>query len=99
MLLVVVVLVVLINSAQTPCPEAAAYTFFESIIKSLIGYAVLLISTIQTVADLGQLLVLAAILRHKINGYAVIAILIDNTDHAEVNLIDLEAWLVLELVA
>ena len=43
---VFVVLVILVSSAQTPCPEATAYPFLESIIKRLIGYAVLLISTI-----------------------------------------------------
>jgi hypothetical protein len=99
LLFVLVVLVIFISGAKPPGTKATAYTFLKSVIECLIGYTILLISPIKPVADLGQLFVLGAILGHKVYRYAVVAILIDDTNDAEVNLIDLEAWFVLELVA
>ena len=64
------------------------------VVVGLVGHAVLLVGTVQAVARLGQLLVLAR-LRREVHRHPVVAVLVDDADHAEVNLVHLESRLVL----
>ena len=94
LVLVVLVLVVLVDIAQTPCTEATAHCLLEGIVVGLVGHAVLLIGTVQAVARLGQLVVLARLGR-VVHRDAVVAVLVDDANDRQVNLVHLEARLVL----
>ena len=76
-----------------------ADTFFKSIVEGFISHAILLVSAIKAVTGLSQLVILASILGNEINRDPVVAILVDDTDNAHVNLVHFEARLVLELLS
>ena len=97
LILVFLVLFILVDGAQAPGAKAAAHCLLEGIVVSLVGHAVLLVGTVQAVAGLGQLVVLA-VLADVVHGDAVVAVLVDDPDHREHDLVDLELGLVLVLV-
>ncbi len=93
--LVVLVLVVLVDRAQTPGTKATANSFLEGVVVGLIGHAVLLIGAIQTITGLGQLVGLAAILGHIVHGDAVVPVFIKNSNDRQHDFVDFEFWFVL----
>ena len=99
LLLVLFVLFILVHGAQTPCTKAASHTFLEGVVISFFSTAVLLVSTVQAVTCVSQFVVLLAFLAHKVDGDAVVAVLVDDADDGQVDLVDLELGLVLELLA
>ena len=97
LILVFLVLLVLVDGAQAPGAKAAAHCFLKGVVVGLVGHAVLLVGTVQAVAGLGQLVVLA-ILADVVHRDAVVAVFVDDADHRQHDLIDLELGLVLVLV-
>ena len=93
--LVVLVLVVLVGGAQTPSTKATAHCFLEGVVVGLVGHAVLLVGTVQAVTGLGQLVRLGAVLADVVHGDAVVAVLVDDANDRQHDLVHLELGLVL----
>ena len=97
LILVFLVLIVLVDGAQTPGTKAAAHCLLEGVVVGLVGHAVLFVGTVQAVAGVGQLIVLA-VLADVVHRDAVVAVLVDDADHRQHDLVDFELGLVLVLV-
>ena len=92
------VFLVLVGGAQAPGSEPAADSLFECVVVGLVGHRIVLVGPVQAIANVGQLVVFLAVFADKIHRDAVVAVLVDDADDGEVNLVDLELWLFLELV-
>ena len=94
---VVRVLLVLVLRRQAPGPEPAADCLLESVVVRFVRGRVLLVGTEQFVAHVGHL-GRRAVAAHKINGHAVVAVLVDQALHGQGDLVDLKLRLVLVLL-
>ena len=95
---VVVGFLIFINRSQPPSTYATAYCFLKGVIVGFIGYGCLLVSPVKPIADLGQLVVICAVLAHIIDGNAVVAVFVDDPNDRQHDLVDLKLWLVLVLI-
>ena len=97
--LVLIVQRVLILSPQAPCTNAASHTLVKGVVICFLCATVLLVRTIQAIANVGQVLFGRTVLRHKVGGNAVIPIFGVNPHQCSLHLVNLGLRLVLELVA
>ena len=99
LLLVIFVLLVLIFRMQPEGAKPAAYRLFKGIVIGFSRNAILLIGPEQIGACIGQLVIFGAVLADKGGANAVVAILADNPQYGQVNLVHLKPGLVFELRA
>ena len=55
---ILIIFFVFIDCAQAPCTDTTAYGLLKGVVIGFISHRCLLISAVQTIADLGQLVVL-----------------------------------------
>ena len=92
------VFLVLVGGAQAPGPEPAADRLFECVVIRFVRHRIVLVGPVQAIANVGQLVVLFAVFAYEVHRDAVVAVLVDDADDGEVNLVHLKLWLVLELI-
>ena len=96
LVLVILVFLVFVLGAETEGAKATTHSLLEGVVVGLIGAAVVLVRPEQAVQGVRQPIVFG-FTRQVIHGDAVVPILIDDADHGEVDLVHLEAGLVLKL--
>ena len=96
--LVFVVFLVFVAGPKSPRAEPACYCLLESVVIGILRSAVLLVAAIEIVAGVGEAVVFAAVLRHEVHGDSIIPLFVDDSDHRQMNFIDLELGLVLVLL-
>ena len=92
------VFVVFVDCAQPPCADAAAYSLFKSIVVGFVCYAGLFVCPVKPVTNICQLVVLFAVFAHKIDGNAIVPVLVDYPHHSEHHLVDFKFRFVFVLV-
>ena len=96
--IVLVIFFIFVDCPQSPCSDATTHRLFESIVVGFISHRCLLISSVQAIADLGQLVVLCPVFAHIIDCDAVVSVFVDDTDDRQHDLVDFEFRLVFVLV-